>query len=151
MSKSFIASPADPAVAFKAGYSPTSSAYERPRGQLRSLGLIDFQGAGRVLTNRGRELAEFPTQAGTIEDLHRTFFDVLPGPEVRLLRALIDVYPTAMTNEALAAAAGYSHTSSAYERPRGKLRTLGLAEFRDGGVAATDILFPARLMVGAQR
>jgi adenylate kinase family enzyme len=143
-----IDEPRDPAVAFKAGYSPTSSAYERPRGSLRTAGLIAFPGDGdkRALTDRGRELAQFPERAGTLDGLHEQFMKVLAGPEQRLLRNLINAYPNALPNQDLAEASGYSVNSSAYERPRGKLRTLGLAEFRDGGVAATEILFPSRLL-----
>jgi adenylate kinase family enzyme len=144
-----IEQPHDPAVAFKAGYSPTSSAYERPRGSLRTAGLITFPDANsdkRALTGRGRELAQYPAKAGTLQELHAQFMNVLKGPEKKLLTNLINAYPGVLSNQELADASGYSVTSSAYERPRGKLRTLGLAEFRDGGVAATEILFPVRLM-----
>jgi hypothetical protein len=141
-----VESPEDPAVAFKAGYSPTSSAYERPRGQLRTHGLITFVGNGRRLTDRGRELAQFPSGAGTLEALHEQFKKILAGPERKLLANLLAAYPHALSNEDLAEKSGYSVTSSAYERPRGKLRTIGLAEFRDGGVAATPLLFPDSLL-----
>lgn len=140
-----VTAPGDSAVALCAGYSPGSSAYERPRGKLRAAGLIEFPNAqtdARSLTDAGRQLALQPAAPATLAALHEQIRSVLPGPEWKLLNNLINAYPGAMTNAELATASGYSEGSSAYERPRGKLRTYGLAEFRDGGVAATKILFP---------
>lgn len=143
-----VADPNNTAVALKAGYSPGSSSYERPRGFLRTSGAIAFPKPDHLtLTEAGRAMAEFPESIGTLDELHDAMCSVLPGPETKLLRALIKVFPDTMTNAELSAATGYSEGSSSYERPRGKLRTIGLIEFRDGGIAATKVLFPDNLSI----
>ena len=70
-------------------------------------------------------------------------FAILPGPEKKILQILIDEYPEAISNEELAERAGYTNGGGGYNNPRGRLRTLGLVEYVQGGyVRARDILFP---------
>lgn len=140
--------PNNSAVALKAGYTPTSSAYERPRGSLRTAGLIEFPKPDHLkLTAKGESLAAHPVSATSLAGLHEAVMKPLDGPQTKLLTALIDAYPDSMTNEELAEASGYTASSSAYERPRGSLRTIGLLEFpKAGSVKATAVLFPEWLM-----
>jgi hypothetical protein len=131
-------------VAFVAGYSVTSSAFERPRGQLRTQGLIEFPQKGTMaLTEAGRKLANVPASPATTAELHERVLGLLPGPETKLLKPLLAAYPASLSNGELADEAGYSVSSSAFERPRGRLRTLGLIDFSSPGqLRARDILFP---------
>jgi hypothetical protein len=144
-----VGEPSDAAVALKAGSSPTSSTYERHRSKLRGAGLITFPDARsdkRALTERGRELAQYPASAGTLKQLQDDVMKELDDSKRTLLANLIRAYPRALTNQELAEASGTSHTSSTFERHRSKLRKFGLIDYRDGGVAAAEILFPARLI-----
>ncbi|HXG36543.1 MAG TPA: hypothetical protein VNL15_06215 [Dehalococcoidia bacterium] len=51
-------------------------------------------------------------------------------------------YPESLTNEELAAAAGYAQ-GGAFNNPKGRLRTLGLITYPTPGmVRAADLLFP---------
>jgi hypothetical protein len=144
-----ITDPADAAVALVAGYTPGSSSYEKPRGALKKRGLITFPDPStdkRSLTEDGRKLAAPPpAEEVSWAKLHERIRKVLDGPQVKLLDELIKVYPSALSNDDLATAAGYAPGSSSYEKPRGALRKYGLAEFRAGGVAATSLLFPEGL------
>jgi hypothetical protein len=138
-----VTEPENGAAAFVAGYSPTSTSYTNPRGALRSKGMIEYLGDDRLrLTSNGRGLAAVPEKSPSTGELHERILGKLDGPMARLLRPLLERYPNAMSNEDLAAAAGYSPTSTSYTNPRGALRSFGMVEYRDGGVAARSILFP---------
>jgi hypothetical protein len=66
----------------------------------------------------------------------------LPGPERKLLRVLLEAYPTPISNEDLAAKAGYADGGGAFNNPRGRLRSLGLIDYPDKGmVVARPLLF----------
>lgn len=136
--------PEQTAVAFLAGYTYGGGAFNNPRGALRSKGLIEYVGDSMVLTAEGRSLADEPDHALTTAQLHQAVLARLPGPECRLLRPLLEAYPRALTNEALAAAAQYTPNAGAFNNPRGRLRSLGLVEYpQPGSVRARDVLFLA--------
>jgi uncharacterized protein len=134
--------PEQVAVAFIAGYTIGGGAWNNPRGSLRTKGLVEYRGDALVLTAEGAALARAPGGDVTADELHRRVFERLPGPESKLLRVLIDRYPEALSNDELAAAAGYSAGGGAFNNPRGRLRSLGLIEYRDRASRARDILFP---------
>lgn len=139
-----IDAPAATGVAFMAGYSPTSSGFEKARGSLRSLGLIDYPSGGTLrLTDEGRKVAPATRLPRDHATLHVAVIGKLEPRHGRLLQPLIDAYPKALAMEQLADAAEYSATSSGFEKARGTLRSLGLAEYpRPGYVRASDLLFP---------
>ena len=138
-----VTEPDEAAAAFLAGYTVGGGAWNNPRGALRTKGLLDYVGNGCLrLTDAGRQIARQPDRPLTTNELHRAVMDRLPGPEQRLLQPLLEAYPKDLSNEELAAAAGYEVRGGAYNNPRGRLRTLGLIEYRGGGrVAARSILF----------
>jgi hypothetical protein len=53
----------------------------------------------------------------------------LPGPEKKLLKELLAVYPSDLSNKELAERAGYVHNGGAFNNPKGRLWTLGLVEY----------------------
>ncbi len=133
--------PEQTAVAFLAGYTIGGGAWNNPRGALRTKGLIEYSGDALLLTDAGRSFARFPDVALTTEELQRRVLERLPGPESRILRVLIDAYPKGLANDELARAAGYEPGGGAYNNPRGRLRSLGLIEYRAGEVIARPVLF----------
>jgi uncharacterized protein len=135
--------PEQAAVAFVAGYTIGGGAFNNPRGALNSKGLVEYRPKDCIrLTDTGRALATVPNEEITNSTLQQKVLDKLPGPEGKILQPLLAAYPSAIHNEELARLAGYSAGGGAYNNPRGRLRTLGLVEYRDGGVAARSILFP---------
>lgn len=131
------------AVAFLAGYTTGGGAFNNPRGRLRSRGLIDYQNGGLSLTDAGRAAAAHTAADLTPQELQKRVLDRLPGPEAKLLRALLDVYPEALSNEDLARRSGYEPGGGAFNNPRGRLRSLGLVDYpQKGHVRARDVLFP---------
>lgn len=138
-----IEEPEQPAVAFLAGYKYGGGAFNNPKGRLRAKGLVTYLPGERIcLTGEGRGLARPPEAGPSNAELHDRVMARLPGPERRLLQPLLNAYPNVLTNEELAAAAGYAAQGGAYNNPRGKLRTLGLIEYVPGGVVAKPLLFP---------
>jgi hypothetical protein len=93
--------------------------------------------------DEGRALANVPESPASGEELRQRVLNKLPGNERRILAALIDAYPEALTNGECAQRANYSETSTSYTNPRGTLRTKGLIEYPESGsVVARSILFP---------
>lgn len=136
--------PEQPAVAFLAGYTHGAGAYNNTRGRLRQEGRVEYLPGDRIrLTDGGRALAARPEAPATTDELHARVLAKLPNPEQRLLRPLLDAYPSAMTNADLAAAANYTPGAGAFNNTRGRLRTLGLIDYpAPGQCVARALLFP---------
>jgi uncharacterized protein len=137
-----VETPEQTAVAFMAGYTIGGGAWNNPRGSLRTKGLIAYNGKELTLTDAGLALANPPTVAPGVDALHEAIKSRLPGPETKLLTVLLESYPQPLSNDDLAERAGYAPKGGAYNNPRGRLRSLGLIEYRGGMVSARDILFP---------
>jgi hypothetical protein len=137
-----IYQPDQAAVAFLAGYTIGGGAFNNPRSKLRSSGLIEYSGNAMQLTDAGRLAAEKPNGTLTTDELHAKVLSILPGPEQRLLKPLLEFYPGALTNEELAAQAGYEPNGGAFNNPRSRLRSMGLIEYLpDRTLKAKSILF----------
>lgn len=138
-----IETPEQTAVAFLAGYTIGGGGFNNPRGSLRTKGLVEYLPGEQIrLTDGGRGAAHFPESALTNEELQRRVLERLPGPEQKILRVALDVFPDAISNNECAARAGYTNGGGGYNNPRGRLRTLGLIEYQSGGLRARDLLFP---------
>lgn len=137
------AQPSNAQVAWLAGYSPSSSSYTNPRGALKTKGLITYPSPGTVaLTPDGVSAAAGDRNIDR-GNLVQFILPKLPGPERRILEAAVDYYPSQASNAEVAAAAGYSETSSSYTNPRGALKTKELITYPGSGmVRAADWLFP---------
>lgn len=138
-----IDEPSQVAVAFLANYTYGAGSFNNARGSLRQKGYVEYLAGDRIrLTDEGREHANAPATAPTNAELHARVLSVIGGPEQRLLRPLLDAWPESISNEDLARAANYAPGAGSYNNPRGRLRTLGLVEYVNGGVRAADLLFP---------
>lgn len=139
-----VSAPNKSMVAVHAGVSPTSGGYFNNLGKLRSSGLVEYPAGGTVsMTEAGREKANFPDHAPSLEDLHNSWLAILPTPQAAILRIAIDSYPKNIGKDLLADAVGVSRTSGGYFNNLGRLRTLGAIDYpQKGTVRAADILFP---------
>lgn len=136
-----VAEPEQRAVAFLAGYTVGGGAFNNPRGRLNQRGLIEYRGDRLALTDAGRALASVPNSPLTTDELQARVMDRLPGPERKILGVLLRAGGQPIPNDELAREAGYEPGGGAYNNPRGRLRSLGLIEYRGGMVAARGILF----------
>ena len=127
-------------LAILSGYSHRGGAFGNPLSNLRARGWAEG-GADRItITDDGlKALGQWePLPMGAA--LRENWFANLDGPPAKLLRALCEVYPKAMSKEELAAACGYQPTGGAFGNPLSRLRALELAHGR-GEIRASDDLF----------
>lgn len=132
------------AVAFMAGYRPGGGAFNNPKSRLRGQGLLEYATGGRLfITDRGRALASTMDVPMTNKGLQEAVMARLGGPERKILQPLLDCYPEAISHTELAGLAGYGAGGGAFNNPKSRLRTLGLIDYPEQGMAvARDILFP---------
>jgi hypothetical protein len=136
-----VEDPEQTAVAFLAGYTIGGGAWGNPRGKLNTRGFVEYLPGDRIrLTDEGRSYAQRPDVPLDAEELQQRVLQRLPGPEQKLLRVLIE-NPEGLSNDDLAAAAGYTVGGGAYGNPRGRLKRLGLIEYRSGLVIPKPLLF----------
>lgn len=130
-------------VAMVAAYRPSSGGFNNLLGSMRSAGLIDYPGTGRVvLSAEGSLHANAPMAATTTSTLHDQVRAVLSTPQWRVLSALLKAYPQEIGRDALGEATEYSPTSGGFNNLLGSLRSLGLIDYPNHGmVRAEDILF----------
>jgi len=137
-----IEEPKQVAVAFLANYTYGSGGFNNARGSLRTKGLVEYRGDRIVLTDAGRGLAKIPDGYLTREELHRRVLDILPNPEQRILRPLLDSYPKPLADDELAEKANYVPGTGGFNNPKGRLRSLGLIEYpAPRQAAASAVLF----------
>ena len=126
-------------LALLADQSPTSGGYFNNLGHLRTMGLIDYPGASLVaLTENGRRQAEPVDVPTTSEELQGMLYRKLSDPQARILRTLIAQYPQSMNKDILAESTGQSPTSGGYFNNLGRLRSLGLIDYPQRGMAAAN-------------
>lgn len=134
-------------VAVFSDASPRSSAFGNNLGALRTAALLDYPSRGAVaLTGEGRLKAGPASAPRSLKALHDAWCSKVSGPQARIIRILIGVYPRQIARQQLAAAVSASATSSAFGNNLGHLRTLGVIDYpKQGYVAATKLLFPKGL------
>ena len=130
-------------VAFLAGYKPKGGAFSNTIGSLRSGGYLDYPSRGTVaLTSKGRALVPVIEKPVSTEDLQDAVMARLTGPQRKLLKPLIDVFPGSLSVGELALASGYESGGGAFNNIRGSLRTLGIVDYPEAGrVVAKEVLF----------
>lgn len=130
-------------LALFAEASPKSSSYTNNLGALRTAGLIAYPVKSTVaLTDAGRGLADSQRAPDTAEEIQAYVRNLVSGPQARIVDALLEVYPDALTKEDLAERAGASAGSSSYTNNLGALRSLGLIDYpTPGWAAAQPVLF----------
>ncbi len=105
--------------------------------------MVDYLAPGTVsLTEAGRRQAQLTSAAATHDEMVDALCAMLPGPQQRIIRALVNVYPEALPKGELAERAGASATSSSFTNNLGSLRSLGVIDYPERGyVAAEPVLF----------
>ena len=107
------------------------------------MGLIDYPSTKMLaLTDDGIAAADKMDALPTAQDLHNRLERSLPPVQWRLLKAVIDLYPSPLLRAEAAEEAGIKPTSSALGNHLGSLRALGLIDYPGTGeVVGTPALF----------
>lgn len=130
-------------VAFLARYKPGTGAFQNALGRLRTGGLVAYPSAGDVdLTDSGRATARAPDAPLDAVGMQAMVRERIDGPMRRCLDPLIEAYPQSLARENLAADAGYTAGTGAFQNALGRLRSLELIDYPDKGHAvALPVLF----------
>jgi hypothetical protein len=145
-----LVSPERSSVAAIAGASPKSSAFSNNVSRLSSLGLVTYPVQGRLsLTDSGRAAANETDRPHDVREIHDAWRNcpAFDPAHVRILNALIEAYPAALSRDELAQRAGASAASSAFSNNVSRLSSIGVAEYPDKGMvrARQATLFPGGL------
>ena len=137
-----IQDPNTGSVAFLAGYTVNTGSYNNSKGSLRTKGLVTYPQPSRIsLTPEGRQYAVTPEGYLNAEEIQKAVLKVLPGPEKKILHVLIDCYPQIISRAELAAQSGYTDSTGSFNNASGRLHSLGLVDYVDGGRRANGLLF----------
>lgn len=128
-------------IGLRAGLSSQSGTFSTYLSKARSAGWMADRGDVRLITDAGLEaLGPFdPLPTGAY--LRAYWLNELGGGAARILQALCDAYPRAMSNEEIGAAAGISHVSGTFSTYMSRLRGLELVSGSRGATTASEELF----------
>jgi DNA helicase HerA-like ATPase len=140
-----IAQPEKAQLSLMAGYTNSrSGGFSEPLGRLLQYGYASYPQPGLVkLTDDGRAHARPVDRPMSVSELHERLCQKLGGPEARLLREIIAIYPNQISKEELGARLGYTNVrSGGFSEPVGRLRSLGIIQYPErNAVRASDWLF----------
>jgi hypothetical protein len=140
-----ISTPERSQLSLMAGYTNwRSGGFSEPLSNLIENGLVRVPVSGRVaLTDVGRSKAAAVEAPLSTEELHDRLCRKLGGPEEKLLREILAVYPEAISKEDLGGKLGYTNVrSGGFSEPIGRLRSLGIIDYPNSGfVRAADWLY----------
>ncbi len=129
-------------LATMAGRSIRSSSFTAQVAELKKLGLAEEVDGQLTATPAGLDhVGEAAARPQTSAELVEVWRQALPDGPRRMLDVLLDAYPSPMARDELAAAAGFSPTSSSVGAHLTTLRRNGLIDTDAGGARATDTLF----------
>ncbi|MDN5797462.1 MAG: hypothetical protein L0H79_17165, partial [Intrasporangium sp.] len=107
---------------------------------IRRLGFLDETGAGYTLTDAGFDYLGGRPEPMSALELQSHYRSILRAGAAKMLDALIDAYPTALTREELGTAVDIVTTGGTFSTYLSDLIRNGLAERQGGALVATPIL-----------
>ena len=124
-------------IGIRAGLSSQSGTFSTYLGRARSSGWIIDEGEKRRITQEGlNALGEFESLPEGDALLAYWLSELGSGGASRMLRAVADAYPNALSNEEIGEASGVSSASGTFSTYMGRLRGL---ELITGGRGATSL------------
>jgi hypothetical protein len=140
-----VPSPTRELVGGMAGYGNiTSKGFRQAVAALIDCGALAVPGDGRLaLTPSGHAIAPQAMRASSVAEMRDRIVGVLGAPADRILDELIRAYPAVIMRDELGHRTGFTNiTSKAFRQAVARLIDMGFALNRDGGVVATEALFP---------
>ncbi len=118
-------SPSRQQVALIASYSPTSTSFTNPLGNLKAREMVTYPTPGFVSLIVDWE--------ASVADPKGALFSVLPGPQTKIINAILQ---GDASREIIAERSDYSATSTSFTNPLGNLKSLGLVTYPSPGHVA---------------
>jgi len=125
------------------GYSRRSSTFRNNFSAIKVAGFASEEQGSVTITAEGLdEIGGVPGEPLTSERLVEMWRAKIGLGARKMLDALLDVYPAALTREKLAETTGYSRGSSTFRNNLSALRSNEIADVRGQEVRAAEALFP---------
>ena len=126
-------------IGVRAGLSSKSGTFATYLGRARAQGWVADNGQTRVITDAGLDALGSFDALPEGQELAAYWIVELGGGASRMLQALVDVYPDALTNAEIGERAGISSASGTFATYMGKLRSLELVTGRGQVQASTEL------------
>lgn len=138
-------------LATLAGLAPTGGTFSTYYSRLRTAGYLDDSGNLIGCSDAGLAASDVvPQQPQTTDELVAMWRTNVGGAG-RMLDALVDYYPSALTRQQLAEKLGLEASGGTFSTYLSRLRSNGLAEVDRGTVRAAETLFTGEVPKGAGR
>jgi hypothetical protein len=116
--------------------SATSSAFTNNLGALRSGGYIEYPASGFAqMTDKGRDAAPTVEAPQSPEEMISRCKSIVTRPQAEILDCLYQIYPKAIEKATVAELVAVSPTSSAFTNNLGSLRSAGMIDYPQTGMA----------------
>lgn len=132
-----VTEPGRQRIAIVAGKHQRTKSFINACGSLRSKGLLD----GDVITSAGLAVADRPSTAPSLHELHQRIRNVLNGVQQRMFD-LIAQHHGRIGRAELADAMGYHERTKSFINALGRLSGLGIVTHGGGAVRGTDLMYP---------
>lgn len=126
-----------------AGYSSKSGGFSNSISKLKNAGYVIATNGDLEITQSGAEQVVFVKPLPDTNDEILSFWINKVGRcSGEILKVVVPVYPNSISKEDVAAQANYSANSGGFSNGISKLRTLGLVDYSNGQLKATEDMFP---------
>lgn len=126
-----------------AGYSSKSGGFSNAISKLKNAGYVTANNGDLEITQSGAEQVVFVKPLPDTNDEILTFWINKVGRcSGEILKVVVPVYPNSISKEDVATQANYSANSGGFSNAISKLRTLGLIDYSNGQLKATEDMFP---------
>ena len=126
-------------IGVRAGLSSKSGTFATYLGRARAQGWVADNGQTRVITDAGLDALGSFDALPEGQELAAYWIAELGGGASRMLQALVEAYPDALTNAEIGERAGISSASGTFATYMGKLRSLELVTGRGQVQASTEL------------
>jgi hypothetical protein len=128
-------------LGFLSGFSAGGGTFQKYASTLRTAGFITGDGSMLVITADGRGVAG-AVPAVTTADVHGMWRAKLGGGPLKMLDALIAIWPKGVTRDELGEKTGYETAGGTFQKYLSTLSGLDIIEKRGATIVAIEALFP---------
>jgi len=126
-----------------AGYSSKSGGFSNAISKLRNVGYVNVNNGDLEITQSGAEQVLFVKPLpNTNEEILSFWVNKVGKCAGTILQTVVPIYPNSISKEELGIQTNYSANSGGFSNSISKLRTLGLVEYSNGQVKASQEMFP---------
>lgn len=130
-------------VGIFSNYSAKSGGFSNAISKLKNLGFLNAQNGDLEITDSGAQqvlfVKPFPS---TNEEVLAFWVNKVGKCPGAILQAIVPIYPNSMSKEDAGIQTNYSANSGGFSNAISKLRTLGLIDYSNGQIKATEDMFP---------